>query len=123
MFIKTTTAIFLSLSVALPTMASADYKRIRKAADFNAHVVGKKITFDGGWGIVHADGKTHGQVTRPKKNKYYGAWTWSRGYYCRNLVIGGTETGTNCQLVEVDGNKLRLTRDKGKGRVTEATMK
>ena len=123
MFIKTATALVLGIAITLPSIASADYKRIREAADFNAQVVGKKITFDGGWGIVHADGKTNGLVTKPKKSKYYGSWVWKGGYYCRNLVIGGKETGTNCQKIEVDGNKLRMTRDKGKGRVTDATMK
>ncbi len=117
----------LSASVAALIMVSAaptlaeNFKRIKKAEDFNAMVVGKKLTWDDGTGIVNADGTTSGKTN--SVGKYYGNWVWQKGYYCRNLIIKGKETGTNCQKVEVDGANARFTRDKGKGRVTMISMK
>lgn len=117
----------LSASVAALIMVSAaptlaeNFKRIKKAEDFNALIVGKTIVWDGGSGVVHADGTTKGKLD--KSGKYYGNWVWNGGYYCRNLIIKGKETGTNCQKIEVDGANARFTRDKGKGRETLAVLK
>lgn len=113
--------VFIGLAVMIPTSSFADYKRINNADSFTAQVVGKKITFEGGNAIIHANGKTNGRLN--KKGKYRGAWVWRNGFYCRNLIIENKETGTKCLKVEIDGVKLRMTMDKGKGRVTEATMK
>ncbi len=44
-----------------------------------------------------------------------GEWRWDGGYFCRDLYVGGDELGANCQLVEVRGNALRFTSDKGTG--------
>ena len=44
-----------------------------------------------------------------------GQWTWEDGYFCRDLMWGEREIGYNCQLVQVDGNKMRFTTDRGAG--------
>ena len=113
-----TSAVLITL---ITTGAFADsYKRIKFEADFRAQVVGKTITFDGGTAVINADGTTNGTITG--KGAYYGAWQWNNGYYCRNLVIEGSETGTNCLKVETTGDMVRMTYDQGKGRVIEARM-
>lgn len=112
--------------VALTAMgtvsASADsFKRIKTEQEFNSIVVGKKLSWGGGTAVVQANGKTTGKLN--KQGKYSGNWKFTKGFYCRNLVISGKETGTNCQTVEVSGNQLRLTRDQGKGSETILSMK
>lgn len=45
-----------------------------------------------------------------------GNWQWSEdGYFCRDLYWGADEVGPNCQLVEMRGNTLRFTSDRGEG--------
>lgn len=117
----------MALTVATLTAVSAvpavadDYKRIKTEQEFNSIVVGKTLTWGGGNAVVRAGGKTTGRLK--KQGKYSGNWVFSKGFYCRNLVISGKETGTNCQVVEVSGKSLRMTRDQGKGSVTIMSMK
>ncbi|OJI94994.1 hypothetical protein LY10_04199 [Planktotalea frisia] len=119
---KTIITSVLAATLLTTTMAYADgFKRIKKAADFETLVIGKTLNFEGGNAVIKADGKTSGKLK--KQGKYHGAWAWQNGYYCRNLIISGKETGTNCQLAEWNGKNLRLTRDKGKGRVTMIAIK
>ena len=45
-----------------------------------------------------------------------GRWQWSEdGYFCRDLFYGEKPLEPNCQLVEINGNTLRFTSDKGSG--------
>ena len=112
--------IALVTTSGLPALADG-FKQIKTAEKFNTLVVGKKITWDGGSAVDYANGKTDGKLK--KQGKYYGNWAFSKGYYCRNLIVQNKETGTNCQKVEIDGNELRMTRDKGKGRATVFSLK
>ncbi|WP_187431249.1 hypothetical protein ROLI_027920 [Roseobacter fucihabitans] len=112
--------VVLVTTSALPALAG-NFKRIKSAEEFTALVVGKKIEWDGGTAMIHANGKTDGKLK--KQGKYAGNWVFSKGFYCRNLVINKKETGTNCQTVEIDGNSMRLTRDQGKGQSTVLSLK
>jgi len=107
--------IMLTIISSLPALAD-DFKRIKTPAEFNEMVVDKKLVWGGGTATVRANGKTDG--TLKKQGKYYGNWVFQKGFYCRNLIIQKKETGTNCQLVEINGNKVRFTRNQGKGHVT-----
>lgn len=114
------TVFALTAASSIPAVAG-DYKRIKTEQEFISIVVGKKLSWGGGTATVMANGKTTGRLK--EQGKYSGNWVFSKGFYCRNLVIGGKETGTNCQTVEVSGNTLRLTRDQGKGQATVLSMK
>jgi len=57
-----------------------------------------------------------GKITgRAVGGKITGDWTWEDGYFCRTMYWGDREIPYNCQLVEIDGNKIRFTVDKGAG--------
>lgn len=100
-------------AVCMATMAFADFKPIRKEALFRSLVVDHKLTDgNGNWTTIASDGSQKGNFN---DKQYVGSWIWKGRFWCRNGVIGGKELGTNCQLVEVDGNLIRFTRDKGKG--------
>ena len=104
---------FSLATIAAPALA--DFKPIKKAKHFQQHLVGRKLTQDNGnWTIINSDGTQSGAFNG---KPYVGSWKWQGRYWCRNGTLGGTELGTDCQLVERDGNIARFTRDKGKGRV------
>ncbi len=44
-----------------------------------------------------------------------GAWQWQDGFFCRELFWGNWEVGANCQAVEVSGDMMRFTSDRGRG--------
>ena len=116
----------LSIScVAVLTMTSASaladgWKTIRKEADFREMVVGKNLAWNGNTGIINADGTAAG--TLKEQGAYKGNWVWSGRFYCRNFIIGGKATGTNCAKVEVSDTGVRFLNNKGKGRVTETVF-
>lgn len=96
------------------TTATAEFKAVKKEKQFRQSIVDRKLTTKKGfWTIIKSDGTQTGKFGN---KTYTGTWKWSGKYWCRNGVIGGKELGTNCQLVEIDGNKTRFTRDKGKGK-------
>ncbi|MEM7295106.1 MAG: dihydrodipicolinate reductase [Pseudomonadota bacterium] len=44
-----------------------------------------------------------------------GTWTWQGGYFCREMAWGSMPIDYNCQLVEIDGDTMRFTTDRGAG--------
>ena len=44
-----------------------------------------------------------------------GSWTWSDGYFCRDLFWGDDDLGHNCQAVSFDGERVHFTSDRGAG--------
>ena len=44
-----------------------------------------------------------------------GTWSWQDGYFCREMNWGGDTIPYNCQLVEIRGNSIRFTVDRGAG--------
>ena len=44
-----------------------------------------------------------------------GTWNWRDGYFCREMDWSGTAIDYNCQLVELDGDRIRFTVDQGAG--------
>lgn len=52
-----------------------------------------------------------------------GKWTWESGYLCRSLNWGGDDLGYNCQEVKTNGNRVRITSDKGAGQSAEFRLR
>lgn len=115
----------LAIGVATAIMggaAHADYKKIRKEADFRSLIVGKTVVGDSGFTIkVMGDGSYSG--VGPKKQKVVGKWAWSGRYWCRSLYIDGNKIEDDCQTWAVDGNKYMNVRNKGKGKKLYGTLK
>lgn len=112
----------LALAVAVVgTSATADFKRITTEAEYVQAFVGKTLIDENGHRYtISADGKFSDKLKDGTKVR--GAWQWSRKFWCRNAVVGDREIGTDCQTIEVDGNKYRFTRKKGKGQVGTGTI-
>ena len=93
--------------------ALAEFKRVNDRDNFVSLVKDRNLTRLGIRLNVKDDGKISG---RAFGRKVSGDWSWSSGYFCRDLYLNGNILdGDNCQTVEVNGNTLRFTSDKGSG--------
>lgn len=61
-------------------------------------------------------------VGRAFGQRVTGEWAWENGFFCRSLFWGNQEIGDNCQTVEVQGQTLRFTSDRGNGRFADLKL-
>jgi len=108
-----TLALTLTFLFALPVSALA-YERISDRATFVATVGDKdlKIALYG----LTLNVRDNGTITgRAAGWDISGSWTWENGYFCRDMDWSGYPIEYNCQLVEVNGDRIRFTVDQGAG--------
>ncbi|MCF2871282.1 dihydrodipicolinate reductase [Octadecabacter sp. G9-8] len=106
-------SLITTLLVALPASAQA-YERISDRATFVDTVGGKdlKIALYG----LTLNVRDNGTITgRAAGWDIVGSWTWEDGYFCRDMDWSGYPIEYNCQLVEVNGDRIRFTVDQGTG--------
>ena len=106
-------ALIFTFIAAFPVGAQA-YDRISDRATFVDTVDGKdlriglyRLTLN-----VRADGSITGRAAGWDIS---GSWNWENGYFCREMDWSGTVIEYNCQLVEVNGDRIRFTVDQGAG--------
>jgi len=106
-------ALGLATLTAMPVTAMA-FERISDRAVFVNAVGGKdlRIALYGLTLNVRDDGTISGRAAGWDVT---GTWSWDNGYFCRDMDWSGYDIGYNCQLVEVDGNRIRFTVDQGSG--------
>ncbi|MET1415009.1 peptidoglycan-binding domain-containing protein [Roseibium sp. HPY-6] len=80
-------------------------------AELREKVIGKKLTLDGNWVIIKADGTFEGNFG---KKALAGTWNWQDIYWCRTLTTHSKNT--DCQVYRVTPAGLYVTRQKGKGK-------
>ncbi|MEM6384768.1 MAG: dihydrodipicolinate reductase [Pseudomonadota bacterium] len=104
-------AIIIATLIAGP--AAAEFKRVTDRDSFVSLVKDRNLTRLGIRLNVSDSGKING---RAFGRKVSGDWNWSSGYFCRDLYVNGDILdGANCQTVEVRGDTVRFTSDKGSG--------
>lgn len=106
----------LSIAVAglFSTTALAEgFERIKEERSFASLMKDRDLKRFG----IRIQVQDNGQIQgRAFGQSVTGAWDWSGGFFCRDLFLGGKELDVgNCQLVEVLGNTIRFTSDKGRG--------
>lgn len=52
-----------------------------------------------------------------------GEWAWKNGYLCRSLYWGGDDLGYNCQEVKANGDRVRITSDRGTGQSADFRLR
>ncbi len=115
-----TSIVFLALVVATPAVAS-DFERIEDRDNFVSLVKDRSLTRLGIRLRVSQDGQIQG---RAFGKEISGGWTWQQGYFCRDLYADGDALDVrNCQTVQVRGNTLRFTSDKGQGDSADLRLK
>lgn len=113
------TTIILSVGLSVAAGAAGAWERIQTEAQYRERVAGRQITLENGHVTFAADGSAAGAWNG---TPMVGSWTWSDGFHCRTLRIGSNDLGTDCQLIELQGNQLRATAQRGQGRVTTARL-
>jgi hypothetical protein len=113
-------AAVLAIAALSVTSAQAEkYKRVKKQDQFLELVQDKKLLGRGGYFTVFADGTSTGKF---EPGIYSVTWEWKGKYMCREGKMGDRDLARNCLKVETNGEMMRFTRDKGKGRVSEWTF-
>lgn len=114
-------ALFLLLA-SLPASA-AEFVRVSDETAFLDLMAGRELRI-GVVGLalsVNPDGTITGSAAGFDVT---GSWTWQDGYFCRQMVWGGTEIPYNCQLVEARGTDvMRFTVDQGAGDAAEFNLR
>jgi len=101
-------------------VTAQEFQRIDTADGFATQVTGKTLRWTTGETIIRADGTTSG--TMQNVGSYKGTWTWRDGYYCRSLIVNGDAGEEKCLSVEIAGDTLRMSYDKGAGRSLDLTI-
>ncbi|ROU02850.1 dihydrodipicolinate reductase [Histidinibacterium lentulum] len=112
----------LALALVIASPAAADFSPIRDRGVFLSTVEGRTLAIPL-FGIslaVGADGSIGGTA---QGEQVTGSWSWQDGYFCRTLSWGSRSWPQNCQLVEVDGSRLRFTADQGQGDTARFTIR
>ena len=114
------TSIFMALALASPAFAEG-FQRIEGRDSFVSVVKDRDLTRLG----IQVKVTDRGQIVgRAFGRKGTGDWSWQNGYFCRDLYWGGSELDLgNCQTVEVNGNTLRFTSDKGTGESADLRLR
>ncbi len=108
----------LAVVTASPALAEG-FSRITTKAEYIENVVGKNGCNDSGCAKALKNGKMKGKFGALK---FRGTWEWRDQYLCRSGKLGDKDLGTDCQVIEISGNKLRITRNKGEGKSVEYTI-
>lgn len=107
--------------IATSSMALAEsFERVDQKDSFVSLVKDRALTRLGIRLNVDENGKITG---RAFGRKVTGQWKWNGGYFCRDLYVGGDELGANCQMVQVNGNTVRFTSDRGEGIYADLRLK
>ena len=100
-----------AICLAAPAFADG-FQRVSDGRDFVSLVKDKELRRFG----IRLQVSDGGQITgKAFGQDVTGAWRWEDGFFCRDLYVGGDELGANCQLVQVRGDTMRFTSDKGAG--------
>ena len=109
---RTTLTLVLLFAIVGPAFAD-NFRRVEQRQSFISVIKDNDLTQFGIRLKVTGDGEILG---RAFGRNVSGVWSWQNGYFCRNLFVGGSQLDSNnCQLVEVKGDTVRFTSDKGAG--------
>ena len=115
-------AIVLTLSLlALPNLALA-FEPVTERTVFLEKMAGRSLymgLFDLSLTVAE-DGTIRGSALGWNVT---GKWDWKDGLFCRDMDWSGMEITYNCQVVEIDDDKLRFTADAGAGRAASFTLR
>ena len=109
---KTFTIITISVAILISGSAFAGWEKIKTEAEFNTLIVDKHVTYKACDIVFEKNGEMSGKCG---KNNVKGVWQFKNGLVCRQATIGNKQYNPDCQLYEVDGNNVKITRNRGKG--------
>ncbi|WP_223425289.1 dihydrodipicolinate reductase [Tateyamaria pelophila] len=112
--------ILAAMAVAISGAAKAELVKVDDQQKFVTAVAGKTLTRP--WVKINLtpDGRIEGRGLRWDVE---GTWSWKDGYFCRDLFWGGDPLGYNCQEVQVHGERILFTSDRGAGDSAEFRLR
>ena len=115
-------AVYLSLCFIAAPVAALAFEPVTDRAVFLEKMAGRSLymgLFDLSLTVAE-DGTIRGSALGWNVT---GKWDWKDGLFCRDMDWSGMEITYNCQLVEIDDDKLRFTADAGAGRAASFTLR
>lgn len=107
-------------AVLSATAALAEFSKVDNQDQFIALVSGKELKRP----FVNLEVSPEGSISGYGAAwPVTGSWTWTDGYFCRDLFWDGDSLGYNCQEVRAFGNRIRFTSDKGTGDSAEFRLR
>jgi len=94
------------------TPSETAWRRVETEEMFRQAVADKTLTSEGMRFVIHSDGRITGRIG---SSVLTGRWHWRDGYFCRTAELDGEDLGLDCEIIEMLGNRMRYTRDKGNG--------
>ncbi len=91
------------------------WRRVETEEMFRQAVADKVLISEGMRFTIHSDGRISGRIDN---SLLTGAWYWRDRYFCRTAELDGEDLGLDCEIIEILGNRMRYTRDKGNGDTT-----
>lgn len=111
----------LAAAALLTAPVYADsFQRITTKADYLKLVVGNTYCNDGGCWAAQKNGKMTGNFGG---EKFRATWKWHKGFGCQAGKLGSRKLDTDCRVIEVSGDQIRITRGQGKGKQVVYTVK
>lgn len=95
------------------------FERISTEEQYRAQFVGKKVFRGSEYALSRADGTLDGTFA----GGFKGTWTWVDGFWCRSITSPPKIAGDDCQVIEIAGDQVRVTRKRGQGDTTLLTIR
>lgn len=111
---------FAAALLTLATPALAEFQKVESREDFVALMQDKTLTRPLVRLKVTPDGNISGTGAAWEVT---GKWEWQSGYLCRSLEWGGDDLGYNCQEIKANGNRVRITSDRGTGQSADFRLR
>ena len=112
----------LLAGLSVDTAAADEFRTVTDRGEFLSLVRDRSLEIRM-YGIdlkVAEDGRIEGRgAGRPVT----GQWRWVGSHFCRDLYWGSRDLGPNCQEVQVSGNTMRFTSDRGEGRSADFRLR
>lgn len=94
------------------TTESYNWIRLHTEADFLKEIADRELVAEGMSFTIHSDGTISGLVG---SSQLIGSWSWEEEYFCRIAELNGERLGVDCEIIEIEGSRMRYTRNKGAG--------
>ena len=102
----------IAICLLFASSLSAEPARISDETQFRALIEGRVLQRP----LVRLKVLADGQIAGTGAGwDVRGTWTWTDGYFCRDLFWGEDSLGYNCQAVTFDGERVHFTSDRGAG--------
>ncbi len=95
------------------------WTRIDTEAEFLARVADRPLRAKGMAFTLQSDGRITGTIDG---RRLTGTWSWSDGCFCRTASLDEEVPDTDCERIEISGDRMRYTRRRGTGQTHVVTF-